>query len=114
VFCEHYGHNPIFGRVLKMAARKGQNGHSWMSRKMSKKDPPDGMDSVPPHLITLIKLQILQYNLLAYIVMIFLFSNEIFSSIILSNNTFLFFKLWEFSNGIFFADKRDSAKVGIL
>ncbi len=46
--------------------------------------------------------------------MIFLFSNEIFSSIILSNNTFLFFKLWEFSNGIFFADKRDSAKVGIL
>jgi len=25
-----------------MAARKGQNGHFWMSRKMSKKDPPEG------------------------------------------------------------------------
>jgi hypothetical protein len=35
------------------------------------------MDLVPPHLI---KLQILQYNLLAYIVMIFLFSNGIFSA----------------------------------
>jgi hypothetical protein len=42
LFCEHYGHNPIFRRVLKLTARKGQNGHFWMSRKMSKKDPPDG------------------------------------------------------------------------
>jgi hypothetical protein len=65
-----------------MAARKGQNGHSWMSRKMSKKDPPNGMDLVPPHLIILIKLQTLQYNLLAYIVMIFLFSNGIFSPVL--------------------------------
>jgi hypothetical protein len=40
------------------------------------------MDSVPPHLIILIKLQILQYNLLAYIVIIFLFSNGIFSAVL--------------------------------
>ena len=50
--------------------------------KCPKKDPPNGMDLVPPHLIILIKLQTLQYNLLAYIVMIFLFSNGIFSPVL--------------------------------
>jgi hypothetical protein len=111
VFYEHYGHNRVFWCVLKLTARKGQNGHFWMSRKMSKKDPPNGMDLVPPHLIILIKLQILQYNLLAYIVIIFLFSNGIFSSIILLNIQFWLFKLWEFSNGIFSDDKRIFNKV---
>ena len=32
----------FFWCVLKLTARKEQNGHSWMSRKMSKKDPPEG------------------------------------------------------------------------
>jgi hypothetical protein len=39
-FCEHYAHNPVFGcfafHVLKMAARKGQNGHFWWSNKCPK------------------------------------------------------------------------------
>jgi hypothetical protein len=35
-FCEHYGHNPIFGCFLKMAARKGQNGHFWWTNKCPK------------------------------------------------------------------------------
>jgi hypothetical protein len=42
VFCEHVSHNRVFLCFLKMTARKGQNGHFWMSRKMSKKDPPEG------------------------------------------------------------------------
>ncbi len=43
------------------------------------------MDLVPPHLIILIKLQILQYNLLAYIVMIFYFQTEYFRRFYLWN-----------------------------
>ena len=43
--------------------------------------------------------------------MIFIFSNGIFSSIILLNIQFWLFKLWEFSNGIFSDDKRIFNKV---
>ena len=39
-FCEHYGHNPIFGcfafHVFKLMAHKGQNGHFWWTNKCPK------------------------------------------------------------------------------
>ena len=39
-FCEHYGHNPIFGcfafHVFKLMAHKRQNGHFWWTNKCPK------------------------------------------------------------------------------
>jgi hypothetical protein len=35
-FCEHYGHNPIFGCFFKTPTRKGQNGHFWWTNKCPK------------------------------------------------------------------------------
>ena len=39
-FCEHYGHNPknrcVAFHVLKLMARKQQNGHFWWTNKCPK------------------------------------------------------------------------------